>query len=121
MAGETARRPLMCHLMSILPSVLEHNISFESVREFKLETAELVAELAEAMHRAVGDLTVEQHGVLLHHGFTLIVGGWPLSCPSDVAERVMEETDALQPMRHRFEPDLAEALLLMARGMRASS
>ncbi|MGF1468073.1 MAG: TetR/AcrR family transcriptional regulator [Sandaracinaceae bacterium] len=116
LAGTAARRPLLCHLLSVLPSVLEHNVSFATVRRFKADNHERMTHLARAMHRALPELTVEQHGELLHHGTPLIIGSWPLAHPAEVVREVMQ-SGALPGPGHRFEDDLRRAFVLLGRGM----
>jgi AcrR family transcriptional regulator len=120
LASSAAAHPVMCHLMSVLPSVLEHNVSAESVRAYKVASLALIARLAEAMHRVLPELPAEQHGELLHHAVAFIVGSWPLAHPSPVTEEVMQEP-ALAPFRHDFEADLRRVFVLLARGMAFSS
>ncbi len=116
-AALTARRPVMCQLLSVLPSTLEHNTSFASIQAYKLDSIALIGGLATAMRGAVPELTLEQHARLLHHGLSLIIGGWPLARPSEITQRVLEETPELAPYAHAFEADLREAVGLLARGM----
>ncbi len=119
LATSAACRPVMCHLMSVLPSVLEHNVSVESVREYKRASLDLIGRLAEAMHHAVPELTNGQHGELLHHAFAFIVGSWPLAHPSEVTREAMTDPDLL-PFVHDFEPELRRVLVLLATGMLAT-
>lgn len=119
LAQATARRPLLCHLLSVLPSVLEHNVEYETVREFKAQSVRMVEGLACAMHAFFPPLSAAQHAELLHHALALIVGGWPLSHPSATVERVMADHPAFEGFRHRFEADLRRAFVLMTRGLLA--
>lgn len=118
-ATESAARPLYGHLLSVLPGVLERNASADTVRDFKLRSRATFAGLAEAMHTAVPELSVEQAATLLHHVFPLLVGLWPLAHPSPA---VLEATDhpELVAMRHDFVADLSRSLQWMARGLLAS-
>lgn len=118
LATSAARRPVMCHLMSVLPSVLEHNVSVDSVRRYKRASLALLGELADAMHHAVPELSTEQHGELLHHTFAFIVGGWPLAHPSDVTREAMTDPQ-LAPFVHDFESELRRVFVLLATGMLA--
>jgi AcrR family transcriptional regulator len=116
LATSAASRPAMCHLFSVMPSVLEHNVSLETVRAFKLESLALLGELATAMHSAVPELPAQGHAELLHHAFAFMVGGWPLANPAEMAAEVMRDP-ALAAFRHDFEADLRRSFLLMARGL----
>lgn len=120
LAVSAARRPVMCHLMSVLPSVLEHNVSVDSVRHYKRSSLQLLDELAMAMHDLLPELAHEQHGELLHHAFAFIVGSWPLAHPSDVTREAMTAPE-LAGFRHDFEPELKRVVVLLAKGMLAES
>lgn len=116
LATGVSDRPIMCHLMSVLPSVLEHNVSAGAVRAYKTASIELIGRMALAMHQAVPELTVEDHGELLHHAFAFIVGSWPLAHPAPVAAEVLQDSE-LAPFRHDFARDLTRVVTLMGRGM----
>ncbi len=120
LAASAASRPVMCHLASVLPSVLEHNVSVATVRAYKQASLEVIGNLAAAMHEVVPELSLAGHGELLHHAFAFIVGSWPLANPSDVTVEAMMAPE-LAPFRHCFEQDLRRVFILMARGMLAPS
>jgi len=119
LAESATARPVMCHLMSALPSVLEHNVSLAPVRSYKASSLDLIGRLATAMHAVVPELGTELHSELLHHAFAFIVGSWPLAHPSEVAEEVLKDP-ALAPLRHAFAEDLRRVVGLMASGMIAT-
>lgn len=115
-----AARPVMCHLMSVLPAVLEHNVSVDSVRQYKRSSLALIGALAETLHGVVPELPSERHGELLHHAFAFIVGGWPLANPSEVTREAMRDPE-LAPFTHDFEPELRRVFVLLAAGMLAEA
>ena len=117
LASEAAARPLLCHLVSVLPSVLEHNVHVDTVMQFKLQGLQLQIEMAKAMHRVSPGLTLENHQELLFHSATLIIGAWPLSQPPKHLEAMFSQPP-FDGMRHDFEADMARALSLMMAGMR---
>ena len=115
----TSSRPRMCHLMSVLASVLEQNVSLGVVRLFKTVAREELSRVAAAMHQTVPELGGgEAQAELLHHAFAYIVGAWPLSHPNEVVAQVMSEP-AFAPMAHHFAQDLRRVVLLLARGLLA--
>lgn len=118
MARGVGARPVMCHLISVLPSVLEHNVSVEVVRTYKVASLTVMHELAQAMHRALPELALEAHGELLHHAFAFIVGGWPLAHPAPMVVEALQVPE-LAEFRHDFERDLTRVVTLMAHGMLA--
>ncbi|RME21076.1 MAG: TetR/AcrR family transcriptional regulator [Deltaproteobacteria bacterium] len=114
----TAGRPRMCHLLSVLPSVLERNVDATTVRAFKLASLHRLAGLAPAMHRVLPELSIDAHAELFHHVLAVIVGTWPLARPAPVVAEVLADP-ALAPFRYDFEQDLRRTIALMAWGMRA--
>ncbi|MEM6532743.1 MAG: TetR family transcriptional regulator [Myxococcota bacterium] len=116
LAACTASRPLLCQLMHILPSVLERNLQFDTVRDFKLGGASLSRDLAHAFAEQIPDFEVAQHAELLRHLFIAVVGLWPLAHPVASACLAMEDP-RLESMRFTFESDLKRMLALIAKGL----
>ncbi len=119
LARSVARRPSLCHLISVLPSVLEKNADVERVAQFKLAGVQLTAEMAAALHRAAPDHPVEHFVEMLRHATVFIVGAWPLSNPAPHVAELMQREPYCQ-MKHDFEADLARASTLLLAGMRVT-
>jgi AcrR family transcriptional regulator len=117
LASAMARRPTLCHLLSVLSTVLEQNLSTETVRAFKRRTAELQGRVAGALHGAVPELSVEAHAELLHFAYALIVGSWPSANPSPTVREVLTTTEGLAGYVRDFEADLRRGFVLLGRGM----
>lgn len=117
-ASSCAARPRMCTLVSAMSSVLEQNVSAETVRAFKLGAMEDGLRLAAAFQQVVPELSLEQHVELLRLGYSFIAGLWPSSNPPPVVQEVMQDP-ALAPLKHDFERDLERGVLLLARGLLA--
>ena len=115
-AGASATFPLMCSVMGILPTILEHNVSGERLATFKMGTLALTANVARQLHGCQPAIPVEDYVELMRQALGLIIGLWPLSHPCDALAEVLSAPE-LQPLRYHFETDLASALLLMLRGL----
>ncbi|WP_229262875.1 TetR/AcrR family transcriptional regulator [Duganella radicis] len=115
-AGASAAYPLMCRLLSILPSIIEHNVSPERLRTFKLNTVALVGDLARQLHGRMPSISIEGYIVFVRQAMVLTIGLWPLSHPRDALAQVMALPELL-PLRYDFEADLAAGLQLLLRGL----
>ena len=115
-AGSSAAFPLMCSLLSILPTILEHNVSGERLATFKMGTLALTMEVARQLHGCQPSIPFEGYVEFVRQGLPLMIGLWPLSHPCDALAEVLSAPE-LQPLRYHFETNLASALLLMLRGL----
>jgi len=119
-AGALAQQPLLGQLTSALPSVLEHNLSKEAIRSFKLGALAFLREVAAGCHELCPALTAEQHLDLLAHALILITGLWPHAHPAQVVRELVQEPE-LAPFAHDYAPDLERAVRLYARGLLAEA
>ena len=118
LARQAAARPRLCQLISVLPSVLEHNVTAETVLTFKLDLLASQQHMVAALQARLPELPPEALVTLLHHGFALIIGHWPLANPAPVAATAMAHT-ALRTFQHHFEDDIRRAMTLMGLGLLA--
>jgi AcrR family transcriptional regulator len=118
MAETMSRRPLLGRLCSILASVIEQNVSPETVRGFKLESLGFVQMLAEFLHGQAPELSVHHYEELFHTGFAALVGLWSFSHPAPAVAEVLSDP-RLAPFRHDFARDYGRHLSLLARGLLA--
>jgi AcrR family transcriptional regulator len=115
-ARTAAARPLLGHLTSIMPSIIEHNVSLDSVRDFKTGSLYLVQDCARFLHSRTPSLSVPAYEEFVHRTVVMITGLWPLSHPSSVALEALQSPE-LAPFRYNFERELARGLLLLLRGL----
>ncbi|USX28386.1 TetR family transcriptional regulator [Oxalobacteraceae bacterium OTU3CINTB1] len=115
-AASSAAFPLMCRLLSILPTILEHNVSGQRLATFKIGTLALAADVARRLHGCQPSIPVEGYVEFIRQALALMIGLWPLSHPCDALVEVLA-APALRPLRYQFETDLATALSLMLRGL----
>lgn len=118
-AGACAAYPLMCRLLSILPSIIEHNVSSERLAEFKHNAVAMMGEVAAQLHRGAPWLSLPASITFLRLTMALMIGLWPLSSPSVALAPVLALPE-LAPLRYDFQADLATGLSLMLQGLAAS-
>lgn len=117
-ADVTVSRPLMCRLLSVLPSVIEHNVSPERLAEFKRGVVAMQGALAQELHRHQPKIAAARFLDFLRLAIPLLVGLWPFSQPAAALAGVLALPD-LKSVRYSFRPDLASGLLLLLRGLKA--
>jgi AcrR family transcriptional regulator len=115
-ARACAQYPLLCRLFSILPSIIERNVSAERLTEFKRNSLALIADVAQQLHSLAPALPLTSYVTFLRQAIALMIGLWPLSSPAVALSSVLELPE-LRPLRYDFETDLAAGLLLMLRGL----
>jgi len=115
-ASTISARPLLCRLISILPSILERKVSFERMVDFKGSLLAVRQQTARDFHARVPAMPVPAFEQVVKHSLPLIIGLWPLSNPAGMAAQVTELPE-LKSLRYDFEKDLEHALLTLMRGM----
>lgn len=94
-AGTLAERPILCELWSVLSSVLERNVTLETVRAFKrgaiARNQRLAKLIAQRIHGLTPDAAVEVASI----ASTFIAGLWPLANPGPIVIAATEDPDLL--------------------------
>ena len=117
-AATLAARPLLCRLTSILPSILEHNVSIERMADFKRNLLALRQQTALDFHACLPTIPVAAFEQFVRHALPLLIGLWPLSHPAAVAAQVIAHPD-LSSLSYDFQHDLEAALLVLLKGLSA--
>jgi AcrR family transcriptional regulator len=81
-ADSLAARPVLCQLWSLLPSVLERNVSADTVRVYKLADLEHRTRLANLVRDRVSALSADDALTLTEYAVVSLVGLWPFSNPT---------------------------------------
>ncbi|MEN9826515.1 MAG: hypothetical protein RI953_2260 [Pseudomonadota bacterium] len=115
-AASIAQRRLLCGLTSILASVLEKNLSEESVREFKTGSLKFFENIAEYFFKCCPELNKTAHMLLLHDTVALITGLYPLTYPSPTVARVLHDPE-LKFFKRNFNEELERLLLAGAKDL----
>lgn len=114
----TARRRRFCMLASSLASVLEHNVSAETVAAFKQRFHPELVGSAGAIRAACSNLTDEQAQTFLHFFGLVVIGTWPNANPAPAVEEVLSR-DSFAAMRVDLETTLFEHGRVVLRGLGA--
>ena len=118
-ADEVLARPRFCQLLSIMASVLEQNLSVETIIDFKRRFRVLGERVAQALHRIMSGVDLVACGQTWSLISTLISALWPLSHPSPNALKVYAMAE-FQDLGLIPERDIPRAVLVILRGVTAS-
>lgn len=109
-------QPLTCELVSVVANVLEHNLSADTVRQFKTRVLELSIRIGNALHAALPALPHEHTEALLRYLHALVAGLWPMAHPAEPAAEIVSQPE-FRSMCSDFETDLRGALAAMLHGL----
>ncbi|MDT3400115.1 TetR family transcriptional regulator [Streptomyces sp. B1866] len=90
-AESLGRRPLLCELISVLPGVLERNVSTEVVRSFKQRALGHNSRLGRLLGERIPELDETASIELASTVFTFAVGLWPLANPAPSVVAALED------------------------------
>ena len=113
-AHTLAARPTLCLLTSVLPSVLEQNLSEDAIADFKRMTLGFFGETATFMSRVVPGMTHTMAMGLMQDGAIVLAGLYPHTHPADAVERALQAHPDLRVFTRDFEADLARFLYAIA-------
>ncbi|MFG1701311.1 TetR/AcrR family transcriptional regulator [Nonomuraea sp. NPDC049309] len=111
-------RPLFCDLLSHSSTTLEHNVSVEAARTYKVTVLSLVAELGEHVAAAAG-LSPREGAELVGAACALAGMLYHASNPPPALAQVYAEDPALDAACPKMAPSLARALTALAAGLPA--
>ena len=117
LADSLAARPTLCQLWSLLPSVLERNVSADTVRAYKLTDLEHRTTLAGMIVERVPALSPDAALELTSHAVVALVGLWPFSCPTPAIVEATADDPRLARANVDFPVRYAELLQVMLAGM----
>lgn len=120
LAASLDEAPMLCHLTSILASVLEFNLSEDSILQFKRTTLDFFEAVSQLLNRRCPTLGPDSYMRLLHDAIPVIAGLYPFCHPSPTVTKVLSNPD-LTAFRHHFKSDLHRTLLAMARSQPTES
>jgi AcrR family transcriptional regulator len=116
-AASLAARPVLCDLMSAQASVLEHNISTETVLTYKRASLANVGRLADMVSTQLPELDVEQARKFTALAALMATAAWT-HCHTAPAVVAAYETDpSLQLFTLEFDATLRESLELILTGL----
>jgi AcrR family transcriptional regulator len=90
-ADSLAARPVLCQLWSLLPGVLERNVSTDTVRAYKLTDLEQRTTLANLIRERVPAIGADDASTLTRYAVVSLVGLWPFSNPGPTVVEATED------------------------------
>ncbi|MBW3570460.1 MAG: TetR family transcriptional regulator [Gemmatimonadetes bacterium] len=113
-------REALARLLSILPTIVEHNVEYDAALRFKRQVMRRADVTGHRLEARLPFLRAGEGARFLVHLHALVIGVWQLAEPSPVIRRVME-TPELAPARVDFEEDLRFLLVTLLAGMRTAA
>jgi hypothetical protein len=117
LADTLAARPLFCDMLAQAPLNLERNVSFESVRAFKIETLGNVARAGAELSRLLG-LSSEQAGDVVAAATSLAGALWQMATPGPELAEFYRTEPGMSHVIVDLAPRLARILAPLIAGMR---
>ena len=117
MARSLFRRPRMGGLTALLAGVLERNVPWEVLLQFKEEIVRRAMRLTAAIHAAVPRISEEQAVRFLRMVHIYAAGLWPTANPSPELERAVASSELLSQFHADFEQDLSRSIRTILAGI----
>lgn len=105
LSGSISERPLLCALTTALPSVLEKNLTTETIRDFKVKSLEFFGEIANFLESHNSEMSSKEYALFLQDTVTIIAGLYPFAAPSKVVANVVSD-----PKLHFYKRNLKSEL-----------
>ena len=112
----SAERPRLCMLVSALWSVLERNVSLETVADFKRNVHEVMFGSAEAVAAALPGISSDEARAFLSFFFVFAAGAWGASNPAPVVAELYTD-DEFAGMQVDFETALEAHARILLHGL----
>ncbi|MWA01625.1 TetR family transcriptional regulator [Actinomadura sp. LD22] len=118
LTGTLAERPLFCELLSHTVTTLEHNVTIEAARRFKLVTLDVQFTLAKAVAQACPEFTGNEARELVAAAAALASLLYPAANPPPVIAELYDREPALAAAAGvPFEPAMKRMLTAIAAGL----
>ena len=115
----TLEHPRMARLSSVLSTVLERNVSTETVVWFKTAFQQVVVELLRAVRGALPDFTKGEAFELLEACYFNMIGMWPAAHPAPAVQEALKRPELRAACVH-FESAFGRAVHRSILGIRAA-
>jgi AcrR family transcriptional regulator len=118
-AGSLVDRPVLCDLISAQAAVLEHNVSVEAVRKYKLATMSSAEALADLVQRALPELSEDDVWRYVVGIWVLTSAVWPHARPPEAVREALAADERLRSSQLDFPNALEDYLTTVAVGLHA--
>lgn len=112
------KRANLTRLLTILHSILEQNIDFDSALRLKRMLLVRISGTGARLEQHLPFLQPGEGGKVLLRIYALIIGLHEQADPSPVARQAMEHDPALRVMLLDFKQEFAETVLILLKGMK---
>lgn len=113
LALSLAKRELLCNLTSMLPSVLEKNLSEDTIREFKHRSLVFFGNIAKYLEECSAELSLMNYALFLQDTVSLIAGIYPFAHPNHVVKKVLRDSQ-LRFFKRDFSSELERYMIALA-------
>jgi AcrR family transcriptional regulator len=118
-AESLAERPVLCDLMSSQAAVLEHNVSVEAVKRYKLASLDDAEVFTGLVRDALPELTQDDAWRYTAATWLMTAGLWAFSCPPEAVVEAVAADERLAATQLEFAAALADHLTTQAIGLHA--
>ncbi|MCG8335831.1 MAG: TetR/AcrR family transcriptional regulator [Proteobacteria bacterium] len=116
LAKSVKERPRMAVLLSILTSILEKNLTLETLAGYKRQFMELWLRLGNSIHVIFPPLTMEHVRSFLYQVIITMNGLWPIAHPSDIVREIHKQPE-FAPLELDFETELQKYICVILKGL----
>jgi AcrR family transcriptional regulator len=117
--GSLVDRPVLCDLMSAQAAVLEHNVSAEAVRKYKLASMADAKALADLVHDALPELGDDDVWRYVIGIWVMTTALWPHARPPEAVREAFAADERLRNSQLDFPTALEDFLTTLAVGLHA--
>lgn len=119
-ADSLLEHPDVGRLSAVLATVLERNVSTETVAAFKLDYASLVAPVLAALQRVVGEQAAAGAAHEIYRASAILLAGiWPMAYPAEAVEEALSRPE-LAHLQVDFREHFTGILTALIRGARGA-
>ena len=113
LAGSLSERRLLCSLTTVLPSILEKNLSESTLKQFKLKSLVFFGEIGNLLVEVCPTLSAEKYALLLQDAVTVITGLYPFAYPPPMVAAITDSPE-LKFYKRDFRKELERYLVALA-------
>lgn len=118
-AGSLVDRPVLCDLISAQAAVLEHNVSVEAVKKYKLAAMADAETLADLVHDALPELSEDDVWRYVIGIWVMTSAFWPHARPPEAVREAYAADERLRNSQLDFPIALEDYLTTLAVGLHA--
>ena len=117
LAQTLSRRQLLCNLTASLPSVIEKNLSEQTIKDFKYQSIELFGEIANYLETCSDKLPANLYAIFLQDTVSLIAGIYPFAHPNKVVGKVLLDPE-LRFFKRNFGAELERYMMAIVNDLK---